>query len=88
MSGTGLRILGRRGGDKVHRKQKIPGTPSSLETYRVAERYIVVTGAALDGFGGELRDIDAPIDRWVVRLDEAAKAEKEQERAATREGED
>jgi len=82
VSGTGLRILGFAIGNKIHRKQKVPGTPSSLETYRRAERYIVVTGAALDGFGGELRNVDAPMDEWVAKLDAEAKAEKDRERAA------
>ncbi len=82
IGGSGLRILGRAAGAKVHRKQKVPGTPSSLETYRVAERYIVVTGASLDGFGDELRNIDGPVDAWVAKLDAAAKAEKDREREA------
>lgn len=82
ISGTGLRILGTAAGAKVHRKQKIPGTPSSLETYRVAERYIVITGAALEGFGGELQNIDAPVDRWVAKLDDDKAAEREADRAA------
>lgn len=82
VSGTGLRILGTVAGGKVHRKQRVPETPSSLETYRQAERYIVVTGAALEGFDRELRSIDTVMDGWVAKLDDAAKAEKARERAA------
>ncbi len=74
VGGNGLRILGFAEGGKVHRKFKIPGTASSVEAYRQAERYIVVTGAALEGHGGELRNIDAAIDACVARLDVRTRA--------------
>jgi len=41
-SGTGLRVIGRAKGEKVHRKLHIPGTGGSLEVYRKAERYITI----------------------------------------------
>ena len=81
VSGTGLRIIGTAAGDHVHTAQPIPETPSKLETYRKAKRFIIVTGAALKGHDAELRDIDVPIDTWTSKLAEAAKAEKERQRA-------
>ena len=46
-SKTGVRIIGRASGAKVHRKQRVPGTAGSLETFRKAERYITITGREL-----------------------------------------
>ena len=46
--GTGLRIIGRATGSKIHRKQAVTDGVT-LETYRGAERYIVMTG---DDFAG------------------------------------
>jgi hypothetical protein len=66
ISGTGLRIIGRALGPKIHRKQTIE-TGGSLETYRRAERYIVMTGNALNTFG--LENIDNMIDETVAGLD-------------------
>jgi hypothetical protein len=74
ISGTGLRIIGRGSGPKVHRKQKVPGSCVSLETYRNAERYIVITGAKLDGSWPHIATIDEEIDELVAELDAANRA--------------
>ena len=63
-------------GEKIHRKHKIPGIEGELETYRRAERYIVVTGHQLAGTPDTLADIDRLMDETVARLDEAARHEK------------
>ena len=63
VSGTGLRIIGRASGAKIHRKQKVPGANgATLETYRRAERYIVVTGDMLEESPAVLADLDAVMD--------------------------
>jgi hypothetical protein len=69
-----LRIIGRGAGPKVHRKQKVPGSSVSLETYRGAERYIVITGAKLEGSWPHIANIDQEIDEVVAELDEAYRA--------------
>ena len=46
-SGTGLRVIGYGTGAKMHRKQKLPGSAVEVESYRNAERYIVITGNPL-----------------------------------------
>jgi hypothetical protein len=68
VSGTGLRIIGRGTGPKVHRKQRTDGE-GSLETYRQAERYIVMTGNQLPGPPSQMADIDGHIDETVAKLD-------------------
>jgi hypothetical protein len=73
VSGTGLRIIGYGSGDKVHRKQKIPGSAVEVESYRGAERYIVVTGNPLPNTQLRLADIDSVIDAVVAELDGRAK---------------
>jgi hypothetical protein len=77
VSGTGLRIIGIGTGDSVHRKQKIPGSPVEVESYRKAERYIVVTGNPLPNTPTQLSDIDAVIDAVVAELDGEPQAEAE-----------
>jgi hypothetical protein len=71
VSGTGLRIIGIGTGRHIHRNQAMPGTDGGrIETYRRATRYIVVTGAELDGLStGHLSNIDKMIDRVVGQLD-------------------
>ena len=73
VSGTGLRIIGTAEGPHVHRKQRWPGSDGSVETYRGATRFIVVTGQELsNGSTGELRaNIDSLIDDLVGYLDGA-----------------
>jgi hypothetical protein len=68
VSGTGLRIIGRGTGPKVHKKQRTEGE-GSLETYRKAERYIVMTGQVLPGTAPLLANIDAHVDAIVAELD-------------------
>jgi Virulence-associated protein E len=68
VSGTGLRIVGRGVGAKVHRKLSVAGDVS-CEMYRRAERYIVVTGNALPGTAPVLTDIDEQIDATLAELD-------------------
>ena len=69
VSGTGLRIIGRGTGPKMHRKQPASGKVS-LETYRRAERYIVMTGNPLPGAPLQLADINSHVDAIVAELDE------------------
>ena len=68
VSGTGLRIIGRGIGSKVHRKQPV-ANGVTLEAYRQAERYIVITGNPLPGSKSSISNIDAHIDETVAELD-------------------
>jgi hypothetical protein len=68
VSGTGLRIIGLGVGPRVHRKQAVGGD-ITLETYRQAERYIVITGNPLPGSDRDIVNIDAHIDETVAELD-------------------
>jgi hypothetical protein len=72
VSGTGLRIIGYGRGEHVHRKQMFPDSAVSIESYRGATRYIVVTGNQL-GSASELLPIDGIIDETVAKLDEKPK---------------
>ena len=69
VSGTGLRVIGYGGGTRMHRKQKIARSPVEVESYRGAERYIVVTGNPLPSTWPHLADIDGEIDAVVAELD-------------------
>ena len=69
VSGTGLRVIGYGTGPKVHRKQKLPGSAVEVESYRNAERYIVITGNPLPETWPHIADIDAEIDAVVAELD-------------------
>jgi predicted P-loop ATPase len=68
VSGSGLRIIGYGVGPKVHRKQPV-ANGVSLEAYRRAERYIVVTGNPLPGSQTAITNIDEHIDATVADLD-------------------
>jgi hypothetical protein len=69
VSGTGLRIIGRATGSKLHRKQKVKNANGvTLETYRNAERYIVMTGNALPGSPMALADVDEVMEEVVAEL--------------------
>jgi Family of unknown function (DUF5906) len=63
VSGTGIRIIGTAAGDKVyvHRKLRV-ANGVTVEPYRGAVRYIVMTGNALPGSPTALANIDAAID--------------------------
>jgi primase-polymerase (primpol)-like protein len=74
VSGTGLQIIGRATGSKLHRKQPV-ANGVTLETYRRAERYIVMTGDALPGSSMVLADLDAIMDAVVAELDAGVKHE-------------
>src|SRR5262245_39037159 len=79
VSGTGLRILLTGTGGKIHRKQAVPGSNGmTVETYRQAERFIVVTGNALPEATAQLANGDALMEEVVAKLDEAAKKAKSQ----------
>jgi len=69
VSGTGLRVIGYGTGPKVHRKQKLPGSAVEVESYRNAERYIVITGNPLPATWPHIADIDDVIDAVVAELD-------------------
>src|SRR5262249_29951940 len=69
VSGTGLRIIGYGVGSEEHRKQQVTDGVS-LETYRRATRYIVITGnPLLPDAPQQLVNIDAHIDAIVAELD-------------------
>lgn len=68
VSGTGLRIIGTAAGSEVHRKQPSEDG-GTIETYRQAARYIVMTGNVLPETPQVLRDIDVHIDEVVAELD-------------------
>jgi Virulence-associated protein E-like domain len=77
VSGTGLRILLTGTGGKIHRKQAVPGANGmTVETYRQAERFVVVTGNALPEAAAQLANGDALMEEVVAKLDEAAKKAK------------
>lgn len=85
VSGEGLRIIGRGDGPKIHRKQRIQGEAvGELETYRRAERYIVVTGQPLEESAAHLADLDALMDEVVARLDAERDAARRQEQEQQR----
>lgn len=86
VSGTGLRIIGKASGAHVHRNQKVHPGPGSIETYRRASRYIVITGVEFGGSAGALTNIDAVIDRTVARLE--AQANRAASRSCDVSGED
>jgi hypothetical protein len=66
VSGTGLRIIGEGNRPKLHRKLPV-SNGVSVELYRHAERYIVITGKPLNGFG--IVNIDDHLDATVVELE-------------------
>ncbi len=72
VSGTGMHTIGYAYGNKLQRKQMIPGTVGTIESYRKCERYVVVTGMPLPGTlerWPNLINIDAAIDSTVMELD-------------------
>jgi putative DNA primase/helicase len=71
VSGTGLRVIGEACGAEVHRKQSLPDSAVSVESYRDTARYIVVTGNPLSGTSPHLANIDNHIDAVVAELDTA-----------------
>ena len=80
VSGTGLRVIGYGTGAKVHRKQKLPRLAVEVESYRGAERYIVITGNPLPRHWPHMADIDRVIDAVVAELDgQMAKTEAAQD---------
>jgi hypothetical protein len=74
VSGTGLRVIGIARAGKIHRKLKIPGSPVSVEIYKNADRYIVVTGNPLPGTDPEMMNISASLEAVERELDQANKA--------------
>jgi predicted P-loop ATPase len=79
VSGEGLRVLFTSTGAKVHRKQAVPNANGmSVETYRQAERFIVVTGNILPGAIDQIADDNGLMDEVVAKLDAAAKKAKAQ----------
>ena len=72
VSGTGLRIIGFGDRPKLHRKLPV-NNGVTLEAYRGAERYIVITGNPLSG-SKDITNIDEHLDSTVVEL-EAKKAQ-------------
>jgi primase-polymerase (primpol)-like protein len=76
-SDTGLRIIVRATGPKLHRRQGVPNSNGMVvETYRRCERFITVTGNALPGTLAQIADGDVLLDQTVARLDAAKRAAK------------
>jgi hypothetical protein len=73
VSGTGLRIIGYGSGEKVHRKQQVGADGIGCESFRDAERFIVMTGNVLSDAPLTLANIDAVMDEVVAELDGAAR---------------
>jgi hypothetical protein len=67
-SGTGLRIIGTGSGEKVHKKQQVPGSAMTVETYRKATRYITITGNPLRNTPQRMGNMDLVIDEVVAEL--------------------
>jgi P4 family phage/plasmid primase-like protien len=66
VSGTGVRIIGRGNGSKLHRKLRVTGGVS-CEIYRGATRYIVMTGNQIGD--NPIVNIDAVMDATLAELD-------------------
>ena len=66
-SGTGLRIIGRGVGEKVHRKLRVGVNGASCELYRRATRYITISGAVYRDV--PLANIDIVVDATLAELD-------------------
>jgi putative DNA primase/helicase len=77
-SGTGLRIIGRGNGDKIHRKLKVGTNGASCEVYRKATRYITVSGLIHRDLA--LANIDSIVDAVVAEYD-GERSENAQESA-------
>ncbi len=71
VSGSGLRIIGQATGEHVHRKLPAGDGVGSLELYRRASRFIVVSGVSVVGAPSELADIDRAIDVALAKYDRA-----------------
>ena len=69
VSGTGLRVIGFGCGEKIHRKQSLAHSNVEVESYRGAERYIVITGNPLPGGWPHIADITSDMDSLVAQLD-------------------
>lgn len=73
-SGSGFHIFAVGSGQKINRKQPVPGANGmSVESCRRCEKYITVTGDALSGTATELVNADVLVDRVVRGLDEVGK---------------
>jgi primase-polymerase (primpol)-like protein len=71
-SDTGLRIILKAKGAKLHRRQDVPNANGMVvETYRRCERFITVTGDTLPGTPNQIADGDALLDDIVAKLDAA-----------------
>ena len=76
-SDTGLRIILRAVGPKIHRRQNVPGANGMVvETYRRCERFITVTGNALPGTPNQMANGDALLEDVVNKLDAVKRAAK------------
>ncbi len=73
-SKTGIRIIGRGNGVKIHRQQKVIDD-IKCESYCVAERYITVTGDAMPGTPTVLADISELMAEVVAELDATTTAD-------------
>jgi hypothetical protein len=67
-SGTGLRVIGTGSGDRLQRKQKIPGSTVEVESYRNCARYITISGNRLPDTPVRMTGIDKVIDAVVAEL--------------------
>jgi predicted P-loop ATPase len=76
-SDSGLRIILKAKGAKLHRRQDVPNANGMVvETYRRCERFITVTGNALPGTSDQIVDGDTLLDDIVAKLDAAKQQAK------------
>jgi primase-polymerase (primpol)-like protein len=76
-SDSGLRIIMKATGQKLHRVRPVPNANGmKIEFYRRCERFITVTGNVLPGAPDQLADGDILLDQTFARLDAAAKQAK------------
>jgi hypothetical protein len=70
VSGTGVRVIGRGTGNKIHKNYKVEGREGArIEFYRGAVRFITVSGAEISHCTG-LPNIDALIDDVLAQYQE------------------
>jgi predicted P-loop ATPase len=76
-SDTGLRIILKATGAKLHRAQPVANANGmKIESYRKCQRFITVTGNILPGVPDQLANGDVLLDETVARLDAVNKQAK------------
>jgi P4 family phage/plasmid primase-like protien len=72
-SKTGLRIIGTGNGGYLYRKQAVPGTGMSVETFRACSKFVTITGDAWNGSAGQACDVGKLPDEIVAELEQKSK---------------